>query len=228
MGGISKGFSLLLVVILAGSNLIIVESASAQTIPKLSTPGFTLRIVDYVVGGGLEIVISNQYVIDNGHDYPLIFFDFRYKWHESTNWIHPEPDPTKNGQYIIETGTTGVTRTIVPLNSYYEILGSSNSHLLDMQIRAINGYSNFTAPFVAPIPYIIDPNDYPVIAVNTSDWSNTHTITIPETSTSTSPTPNPTPTVPEFSWLMILPLFIFTLSVALLVRLKKTWKVTLN
>ncbi len=35
----------------------------------------------------------------------------------------------------------------------------------------------------------------------------------------------PTPTVPEFSWLMILPL-IFILSMAVTVRLRKTWRIT--
>jgi hypothetical protein len=33
-------------------------------------------------------------------------------------------------------------------------------------------------------------------------------------------------TIPELSWLMILPLFIFTLSIGVMVRLRKTWKVT--
>ena len=37
-----------------------------------------------------------------------------------------------------------------------------------------------------------------------------------------TPSPTPTPTVPEFSWLAILPLFISLLSVALIVRHRKT------
>ena len=46
MGSIGKGFSLLLVVILAVSSLMMVESASAQSIPKPSVPEFTLKYVD--------------------------------------------------------------------------------------------------------------------------------------------------------------------------------------
>ena len=45
MGSISKGFSLLLVVILAVSSLMMVESAFAQSIPKPSVPEFTVKIV---------------------------------------------------------------------------------------------------------------------------------------------------------------------------------------
>ena len=46
MSGTSKGFSLPLVVILAVSSLIMVESAFAQSIPKPSVPEFTLKYVD--------------------------------------------------------------------------------------------------------------------------------------------------------------------------------------
>ena len=46
MGSIGKGLSLLLVVILVGSSLIMVESASAQSIPKPSIPEFTVNLID--------------------------------------------------------------------------------------------------------------------------------------------------------------------------------------
>ena len=46
MGSTSKGFSLLLVVILAASSLIMIESATAQTIAKPSIPEFTIKYVD--------------------------------------------------------------------------------------------------------------------------------------------------------------------------------------
>ena len=51
----------------------------------------------------------------------------------------------------------------------------------------------------------------------------TVTKTLEPQSPSPIPTPTPTPTVPEFSWLMILPLFIFILSTTVIVRLRKTW-----
>ena len=45
MGNTNKVFSLLLVAILAVSSLILVESATAQSIPKPSVPEFTAKIV---------------------------------------------------------------------------------------------------------------------------------------------------------------------------------------
>jgi hypothetical protein len=41
-----------------------------------------------------------------------------------------------------------------------------------------------------------------------------------------SETPIPSPTIPEFPWLMILPLFLSILSIAVLIRSRKPWKVT--
>jgi hypothetical protein len=46
MGKTGKSFSMLLVIILAVSSLIMIESASAQSIPKPSVPEFTLKYVD--------------------------------------------------------------------------------------------------------------------------------------------------------------------------------------
>jgi hypothetical protein len=190
----NKSLALILIGIIAIScvSLLAAKPVTAQTIPKPSVPEFTLKIVDYMAGGGLEIEIQNQAVIPNGQDTAGIFYDFRYKWHESANWHHPEPDPTKwKRQYIAEIGTTGVTRIANSPNSYYEILGSSNSHQLDFQIRAINGYLNEAVPFAPPIG--IEPGDSPVIVVNTSEWSSTHTITLPDYIPQTA-TPNPTET----------------------------------
>lgn len=218
MGNIRTSFALVLIGIIAMSCLTLLTSnpANAQVIPKLSIPEFTLKIVDSMVGGGLEVEVQNQYVIDNGHDYPWYFYDFRYKWHESDNWYHPEADPTKKGQYVPESGTVGVTRIVVPLNRYYEILGNSNSHLLDMQIRVINGYANFTDPVIPP--HGISFNDYPVIVVNTTDWSQIQTIEIPASSIP----PTPSPSVPELSWLIVVPLLLSAFAIAIITRHRKT------
>jgi hypothetical protein len=155
------------------------ETPTDDSITVPSAPEFTLKLVDYMVGGGIETQIQNQPIIPNGHDSAGIFFDRRFKWHESTTWYHPEPDPTKwKRQYISQIGTTGVTTLVGSPNSYYEILGSTTSHQLDVQYRAINGYLNESVPFVPPIG--IDPNDTPVVVVNTSEWSETVTINLPD------------------------------------------------
>jgi len=51
--------------------------------------------------------------------------------------------------------------------------------------------------------------------------SNVTSLPLPSLS-STSPTPSPSPSVPEFSWLITLPLFISILTIAVAVRLRKT------
>ncbi len=193
MVGLDKYHSLCIVVILAVSSLLIVTSTFAQTIPKPSVPEFVLKVDDDNIR--LYTEIQNQPVVPNGHDTAGIFYDRRVKWHESANWYHYEPDPTIwKRQYLAQIGTTGVTRTINSPNSYYEILGSTTSHQLDVQYRAINGYLNTTVPVAPPIG--IEPGDCPVIVVNTSEWSDTVTITLPDYKPEASTTiPRPTVTV---------------------------------
>jgi len=79
----------------------------------------------------------------------------------------------------MQTGVTGVTELAIhPVDSIKDSLGRSGSVQVDYQIEAINGYlgSGLTSG-VPPIGF--DPNNTPVIIVNTSGWSETQTITIP-------------------------------------------------
>jgi hypothetical protein len=46
-------------------------------------------------------------------------------------------------------------------------------------------------------------------------------VTVNFTIDTTNPTPTPIPTVPEFSWLMILPLFLSILSIVVFFRRRK-------
>ena len=61
-----------------------------------------------------------------------------------------------------------------------------------------------------------------------SDYFGGALSNIVEVQTLPSPTSSPTPTLSilELSWLMILPLFIFTLSIAVVVRFRKTHRIT--
>ena len=188
-----KCATLLLIAVLAASSLIMVEFAFAQSTSKPSVPEFTLQLED---NWWVRVIVQNQPVIPNGHDFAGIFYDVRYKWHESANWYHPS-ESNSEGNYVEEMGTSGTTVWVISTNSFYELLGMSNSHQLDYQIRAINGYKNTTLPYGGP-PIGHEPGDYPVVIVNTSGWSNTQTITIPE---GQSPTPSPatTPTPPPTS-----------------------------
>jgi hypothetical protein len=192
-----KTITITLIIFFALAGLITIQFATSQT-TKPSIPEFTLRIED----NGVQISIQNQPVIPNGQDDAGIFYDIRMKWHESTNWFHnTEPDPSKGIRgYVGEIGETGTTNIYVSANSYYEILGMSSSHQIDYQIRAINGYLNTTSQFVPPIGH--DPNSTPVVIVDTSEWSDIHTIIVPNyipptvtPTPSTNPTTSPTTTL---------------------------------
>jgi hypothetical protein len=145
-----------------------------------SVPRFTLKLTDNIVGGGIETEIVNQPILENGHRTADIFYDCRYKWHEQAEWYNYEPDPEKwTRQYLgqIDSGG-GVTRLTSSSNGYYEILGSTTTRKLDVQYRAINGYSKSEVASAPMFGYT--PGDNPVIVVSMSDWSETTSITLPE------------------------------------------------
>jgi hypothetical protein len=233
MGSISKGFSLLLVIVLAVSSLIMVESAFAQSIPKPSIPEFTIRYVDrsYAVGATydiniytgknvtlheayyvqcktMELTIKNQaFTAFNDSDNRSInlYYSVRMKGHSGDSWTYPnygdyytEGKPEIN--YIranTDSDFTVITYGLVGNNGTvgYYCFDIPAGGKADFQVQAFIGYHNRTT-----IMGILGESHRDVFTGETSDWSNTQTITIPETSTSTSPTPNPTPTssVPEF------------------------------
>jgi hypothetical protein len=119
-----------------------------------------------------------------------------------------------------EYGKTGLYYRIPTYYNYTTLIPEGGQ--VDFQVQALTGY--FTQRWVSRSPFTTTVGGYYEEAVAfdvASDWSNTQTITIGETS-STSPTPNPTPTVPELSWLAIVPLLLFVLAVAVIVRHQKT------
>ena len=250
MSGCRQSLSLSLIAILAVSSLMMVESASAQSIPKPSVPEFTLEYVEHpydvpptygidqytgktivtqagyhVENKSVEISIRNQEnsVLYNNTVYGF-YLDVRVKGHFGTDWKWIfSPDGSRNnrqgqadGQYTIFSYT---------ISPHY---GSK----LDFQVERSMGH--LEKVWVPLHPLYPDYGSYEeeVFKIDETSWSNIQTISIPDgsVSVSTSPTPNPTPTpsVPEFSWFMILPLFIFTLSITAIVRLKNTWRITQN
>jgi hypothetical protein len=83
------------------------------------------------------------------------------------------------------------------------------------------GTVNFTPFLTDPNPQALPDQNAPIPTTNPSA---SPTLTVAPTSSSPTPsqTPTATPTVTEFSWLMILPLFAFMLSVAVILRHRKT------
>lgn len=114
MGCISKGFSLLLVVILTASSLTIVESANAQSIPKPSVPEFTVKFVNasysvtttnpytganetkQIINNSILITINNQF-FDNSNN--QIYYNIRTKPHFAENWTEVYPIQNRTSSY---------------------------------------------------------------------------------------------------------------------------------
>lgn len=109
MGSISKGFSLLIVVILAVSSLMMIESANAQLIPSPSVPEFTVKFIsspysvtttDPYTGKSItqqydnktmQISITNQqYTYSNGSTFYL-YYNIRTKGHFAQDWTELYP-----------------------------------------------------------------------------------------------------------------------------------------
>ena len=136
------------------------------------------------------------------------FYNIRLKGHFSQDW----------GYYRYYNGSSdGNLReaydsqyTVIPIDSYLPSEGQ-----IDVQIEALIGYEHgVISPYGVPVTAR-------VITGEASGWSNTQTITIPETSTSLSPSP----TVPEFSFLVVLILFVaLPLITTILLRKKHTSK----
>jgi hypothetical protein len=248
MGSISRGFSILLAVILAVSSLIMIESASAQSIPKPSVPEFTAKYVDrsytvpasttidqytgqnvtnpsyYVENRTLEIAIRNQpftpYVDSStGAQWKItLMYQIRTKGHFAQNWINIYS--VDNG--FLRTSNSDYTTVAYPLGEGSPWGNLQANAQVDFQVQALIGYvhriSNITAGNQLPsemFPWVFDGQ--------TSEWSPTQAVTIPTSNISPNPTvtPSPTPTVPEFSWLVIVPLLLTMFSIAVIVKHRK-------
>jgi hypothetical protein len=196
----------------------------------------------------IEITIKNQPFdySNNGLTYQ-IYFNIRIKPHFSNtdNWteVYPLENLTSspanaNGifpfaWYVFSPVQSNSTSTIIDFQvvptdvnqaTGYDIYGTPFYGIpidsqLDFQVEALVGH-NSTYWYIQH-PFTPTYGGFSVSAVaydSASGWSNTQTIAIGETA-STSPAPSPS--VPEFSWLIILPLFFSILSIAVLIRKRK-------
>jgi len=101
----------------------------------------------------------------------------------------------------------------------YRIVNLFTGDKVDFQVQAMIGsiHRVFNPNFTGQLdmyPYVFTGEE--------SGWSNTQAITIPDTSASASPNPTPTPTVPEFPMLVISPLLFSMLSIAVILKHRKT------
>jgi hypothetical protein len=208
MGNIDKVFSLFIFGFLAVLSLMIVETAGAQTKPSI--PEFSITV---------ETQQTVTVTIKNSYNY-YTFYNIRAKDHFSDNWTeffdaHTYTETNPRG-YISPSNTENTT-----INLQINYAPGSQ---VDFQTEAIQwGPIQVWVP-ESPYPWDSTPAHYEqrISYYGTSGWGNTQTITIPETSTS------PTHAIPEFSWLIIPPVFLSIISFVVLIRKQKVCKKSLT
>ena len=246
--------TLALIVLLAISSLIIAEIANAQTTPKPTVPEFSLKYLvtqftippystinpytgeNQTLSPGytgyrrsVEISVINQpyspYINTDG-DYIQLYYNVSLKGHYGDIWAH-YPDST----YLNLFNASASAKTVieVSLEPYPSIPDDS---LLDFRLQAIIGHYNYETT-LSGAKYVTG-----FTAFETSDWSNTQTVTLsgssisaatpnptsPTTSTPTiTPTPTVTPTAPDtngnFTNSITLPLDVLIIIIAVVVFL---------
>ena len=162
-------------------SLLILKPVNAQSTTKPSAPEFTVQAPNEST---IELVIKNQ-AFTNSDSVNAIVYDYRVKDHNSEQWI----SQGGIGQLQSDSKTTLITIKTPYLSDYPfdpALKMFVNSSLIDFQVQAKTGY------------YVVVPiqggSDIEFHASETSEWSNTQTVTLPINSNSASPTP----TVPEF------------------------------
>ncbi len=185
------------------------ESVYAQS-TKPSPPVFSTRVYDNF---SIEFNITNQPFtnssIVNAISYPI---QVRVRETNTSVWVQTYAD----SNYDLQSNGTYTTLTM-PI---YFLKASQNASSIDIQMKAQTGYysriykqGQMPGELLVPTDGYWDINFKPA---EKSEWSNTQTINLNQASTI-----SPTPTVPEFSWLMILPLFLSLLFIVVLNRKRR-------
>lgn len=234
----------------------LVSAQSVQSIPVPSVPQFTLAYVDHsydvapttttssttnpyngnttttttttpgyhVRNFTIDVTIENQPFTSmniNGTSTGL-YFNVRIKGHFGEDWMQ---------QYSYTNQYFSIGGNVLPYQSKskYTILSfPANDYQagdqVDFQVQAVIGYMYTYLDYSHPT--LVRQGGY--FVYNSSDWSDTQTITIPASSSSPSPTstlsptPAPTAVVPELSWFVIVPLLLSMFYVVVAVRHRKT------
>ena len=163
--------------------------------------------------------IKNQpftpYDDTNGNHIDL-YFNFRYKGHYETQWTYEPFNPDGKSAYAAGGWAFDPFSKYTQSSSDYTTLtfnlhkfigyssGFPSGGQLDFQMQAQIG-NIFPSEGVSP-----SLCSYYNFTGQTSDWSNTKTITIDQSSA----LPSPSPTVPELSWLAILQMLLSIFFVA--------------
>ncbi len=200
------------ILVLTASTAIMISPAFAQSpassstaIPAPAVPEFTLKFGD---NQAVIITIKNQPLNPSLNDASYqLFYNIQTKDHADSDWTDMFP----SNSYFEQS------------NMEYTVIYNGDNHAagsqVDFQVEAIlENWTQVLVDDVVPsLPAASQLGNYGYyhgwIPVESSGWSNTQTITI-----EVSASPTPTPSVPEFSWLAILPMFLFAICVAVILK----------
>ncbi len=182
---------------------------------------------EHVDNRTVEITITNQpftpFNDSSGHTVNH-FFDVRYKGSYGEDWT--TLCAGQNQMAIYEGGTIYKTPYIeygYAIQNYADQYTKISYKLspakgqMDFQVQALEGYTEAYRDMYMYRTYVSFS-----FYGETSAWSNTQTISFPDgkVTTSFNTDPTPAPSVPEFSVIVILPLFAIVLLAVLLVKSK--------
>lgn len=204
---------LALILILAASSMLWVESASAQSIQAPSVPEFTVKQVDqsYDVAPStttnpytgepttnpgyhvkklcIEVTIKNQpftAATVKGNTVGLF-----YNVEAKANKPHYTSGADNYDKYAIIASSEEYTVITIPLGAETDTWNILPGTQVDFKVQAVRGYSNYIWGPGSP-----ESSGFTLLSAG--DWSNTQTITITDGNTTPEPTttpPTPAPTV---------------------------------
>lgn len=210
-------------------------TATTTTDPYTGNQTVTTIPSRYVQDEYIGITIQNQSfnpfkTFENGYWYTCdLYFNIRTKGHFSTEWDYLNPDVGIN---TMENYTSQYTI----VDTYYNRIPTAGQ--IDFQVQGIAGYVYHVVPVVVAQQWVLTGQE--------GYWSDIQTLNLPDGSVSVSASPNPsvtptplpihfaptptstpppsptsTPVVPELSAIVILPLFLASLAITLVLRRRR-------
>jgi hypothetical protein len=212
----SKHATLLLIVILTVSNLIVVKAVPAlASIPKPSVPEFTLKFAAHPYDvpttygidpyTGKNVTIQEGYHVENKsievtiRNQPAsnLFYNVRYKGHFGESWTELYSYSMYSSDSLIPQSNSEYTVLSIP--AVYPFISGAQ---IDFQVEALSWH--YIEVWISDHPMAPPPineighYEQRFTLDETSDWSNTQTITIgtstPTATPNTSPSPSTEPT----------------------------------
>ncbi len=208
----NKGFAVFIILIIAISSLMMIESASAQSIPKPSVPEFSVRYIDNSYYVSTPNTITDQYgnsrVVQGYVENKTVEFSITNQAFTPYTIPYNSSDPYNSGQTVDLMFNIRMKSTLDSNWTYITHLSDGYLKQSDTNFTTVSYQLDYLFPSNIPYGTGVDfqvqeligyVHRYPIINSDTfngteSDWSSIQTLTIPASSVS----PTPTPTVSEF------------------------------